>query len=161
MVGEPPGTLRAAWSLPLGAVTLTERFLAHDPPDAGELERLRSEIRRRLARVPARGTDELLGIGGTVSIVLRLTGRGGRARLREVEALAEHLSHRTAAERERLGVEPGRADIVAAGAWVLAEAMRRLGADRLRAAEGGLRHGILLELAAGRWPVPEPPAGAS
>jgi exopolyphosphatase/guanosine-5'-triphosphate,3'-diphosphate pyrophosphatase len=156
MVGEPPDRLRAAWSLPLGAVTLTERFLAHDPPDAEELGRLRAEVRRRLARVPARRAGEILGIGGTASTVLRLTGRGGRASRHEVEALAEHLSLRTAAERERMGVEPGRADIVAAGAWVLAEAMRRLGADHLRAAEGGLRHGILLELASGRWPAPSP-----
>jgi exopolyphosphatase/guanosine-5'-triphosphate,3'-diphosphate pyrophosphatase len=152
MLGEPPDRLRASWSLPLGAVTLTERFLAHDPPTAAELARLRAEARRRLARVPAgRAGGEVLGIGGTASVVLRLVGRGGRATRGQVEALAERLSRLTAAERERLGVEPGRADIVAAGAWVLAEAMGRLGAPTLRAAGGGLRHGMLLEMAAGRW----------
>lgn len=151
MLGEPPDRLRASWSLPLGAVTLTERFLAHDPPAAAELARLRAEARRRLARVPAGRAGEVLGIGGTASAVLRLVGRGGRATRGQVEALAERLSRLTAAARERLGVEPGRADIVAAGAWILAEAMGRLGAQALRAAGGGLRHGMLLEIAAGRW----------
>lgn len=153
MVGEPPNRLRASWSLPLGAVTLTERFLAHDPPTAQELERLRAQARRRLARVPVRRVGDLLGIGGTVSAVLRLVGRRGRAERGEVESLAERFSRLAAAARERLGVERGRADIVVAGAWILVEAMKRLGAGALRSADGGLRHGMLLELAAGRWRV--------
>lgn len=153
MVGEPPNRLRASWSLPLGAVTLTERFLAHDPPTAKELALLREQARRRLARVPIRRVEDVLGIGGTVSAVLGLVGREGRAARDEVESLAERFSRLAAAARERLGVEPGRADIVVAGVWILVEAMKHLGAGTLRSADGGLRHGMLLELAAGRWRV--------
>ena len=39
------------WSAPLGALALTERFIRHDPPTAGELSAVRDEIDRHLDKV--------------------------------------------------------------------------------------------------------------
>ena len=155
--------LDASWSLPVGAVTLTEAFLHTDPPAADEMLTLSAEIRRHLLPVAARaGRDgELVGIGGTVSSILALLrkelGEDPREIHRKtvpfdtVSALAIHLSLKTVAGRERMGLERGRADIIVAGAWILVAAMSHLEASALRATTHGLRHGLLIELASGRW----------
>jgi exopolyphosphatase/guanosine-5'-triphosphate,3'-diphosphate pyrophosphatase len=162
MVGNR-SALTASWSLPVGAVTLTERFLRADPPGAEEMQTLSAEIRRQLLPVVTRaGPDgELVGIGGTVSSILALLrkefGEDPRDLQKKtlpfdtVSSLAIHLSLKTTEERERMGLERGRADIIVAGAWILVAVMSHLGASTLRATLQGLRHGLLIELASGRW----------
>jgi exopolyphosphatase/guanosine-5'-triphosphate,3'-diphosphate pyrophosphatase len=153
--------LHASWSLGMGAVTLTEEFLKSDPPGAGEMVAMSAGIRTHLQNVIARvGRDgELVGIGGTVSAILALLRKneGGDPRefkqtsvsFETISALSIHLSLKTVAERERLGLEKGRADIIVAGAWILTAAMSHLEATSLKASAAGLRHGLLIEMASG------------
>lgn len=155
--------LHAAWSLPVGAVTLTEQFLREDPPAAEELMRLSAEVSRHLSKVVTRvgKGGELVGVGGTVAAALgllrRASGDDPRKAHRKtisyeaISALSIHLSLKTVAQREEMGLEHGRADIIVAGAWILSAAMSHLGAQTLRASAHGLRHGLLIELASGRW----------
>jgi exopolyphosphatase/guanosine-5'-triphosphate,3'-diphosphate pyrophosphatase len=158
MVGTPT-KLHASWSLAMGAVTMTEEFLRSDPPAADEMLTMSAAIRRHLQNVIARvGADgELVGIGGTVSAILTLLRKneGGDPRefhqasvsFETVSALSIHLSLKTVAERERMGLEAGRADIITAGAWILTAAMSHLEASSLRASAHGLRHGVLIDMA--------------
>jgi len=151
--------LHASWSLDMGAVVLTEEFLKSHPPDAGEMAALSSAIRRRLQTVIARvGKDgELVGIGGTVTAILAQLRKAEGSDPREfhqasvsyeaLSALSIGLSLKTVAERESLGIERGRADIIIAGAWILTAAMSHLEAPSLRASAHGLRHGLLIEMA--------------
>lgn len=153
------GRLHASWSLAMGAVTLTEEFLKADPPAAGEMLAMSEAIRIRLKDVVARaGEDgELVGIGGTIAAILGLLRKneGGdprefhqtRVPFEAVSAMSIHLSLKTVADREHLGLEKGRADIIVAGAWVLTAAMSHLGAAALGASAHGLRHGLLIEMA--------------
>lgn len=154
--------LHASWSVATGAVTLTERHLQSDPPTSAEMLALAADVNRALEPVVVRaGPDaELVGIGGTVAALLRAlrltTGddpkehHGRFVAFPEIEALSIRLSLMTTREREALGLEPGRADIVVAGAWLLTAAMSRIEARGLRASARGLRHGLLLELARAR-----------
>jgi exopolyphosphatase/guanosine-5'-triphosphate,3'-diphosphate pyrophosphatase len=158
MVGTS-AKLHASWSLPMGAVTLTEEFLKTDPPAADEMMAMSASIRRHLQQVVARvGKDgELVGIGGTVSAILtqlRKTDGGDPREFHQasvsfetISSLSIHLSLKTTAERERIGIEKGRADIITAGAWILTAAMSHLDAPELRASAHGLRHGLLIEMA--------------
>jgi exopolyphosphatase/guanosine-5'-triphosphate,3'-diphosphate pyrophosphatase len=151
--------LHASWSLGMGAVVLTEEFLKTDPPAAEEMQAMSAAIRRHLQNVIARvGKDgELVGIGGTVSAILTLLQKneGGDPRefhqtnvsFETLSALSIHLSLKTVAEREGMGIEKGRADIITAGAWILTAAMSHLEATSLRASAHGLRHGLLIEMA--------------
>ncbi len=155
--------LHASWSLAMGAVTLTEQYLQSDPPAAGEMMALSSAIRRHLVPVVARvgKSGELVGAGGTVAALLKVlrvvSGDDPREYHQKtvpfdtVSALGIHLSLKTVAERERMGIEKGRADIIVAGAWILTAAMSHLEASSLRASAHGLRHGLLIELASGQW----------
>lgn len=151
--------LHASWSLHMGAVVLTEEFLHGDPPGAEEMVAMSAAISRHLQNVVARvGKDgELVGIGGTVSALLTQLRKNDGADPREfhqasvsfetVSALSIHLSLKTLAERERMGIEKGRADIIVAGAWILTAAMSHLEARTLRASAHGLRHGLLIDMA--------------
>ncbi len=151
--------LHASWSAPAGAVTLTERHLRSDPPSSAEMQELAAGVERALEPVKVRAGDdcELVGIGGTVSSLLRAlrltSGEDAREHhgrfvpLAEIEALSIRLSLMTVKDREAMGLEPGRADIIVAGAWLLVAAMSRLEARGLRASARGLRHGLILDLA--------------
>ncbi len=155
--------LTASWSLQMGAVTMTEEFLHTDPPAADEMMTMSAAIRSHLVPVIARAgrEGELVGIGGTVSSLLALLRKEFAEDPREVHkktvpfdtvsALAIHLSLKTVPERERIGLGRGRADIIVAGAWILVAAMSHLEASSLRASAHGLRHGLLIDLASGRW----------
>ena len=158
MVGTP-AKLHASWSLPIGAVVLTEEFLKTDPPAAEEMSAMSAAIRRQLQAVVARvgKESELVGIGGTVSAILTQLRKNEGGDPREfhqtsvpfevLSALSIHLSLKTVAEREAMGIEKGRADIITAGAWILTAAMSHLEATSLRASAHGLRHGLLIEMA--------------
>jgi exopolyphosphatase / guanosine-5'-triphosphate,3'-diphosphate pyrophosphatase len=68
--GEP----MAVGSVPLGAVRMTERLLAHDPPTDAELAALRHAVRSAVARLlpPAQPGESLVGIGGSARALARL-----------------------------------------------------------------------------------------
>lgn len=162
MIGTRAG-LERAWSLAIGAVLLTEQYLRSDPPGEEEMHVMSASIERQVRTVDlVPGPQvELVGIGGTVSSLLGLIRKQAEAEPRAyarqlipfdaISSLAIHLSLRTTAEREGMGLERGRADIIVAGAWILTAVMSHLGANALRASTQGLRHGLLIELAAGRW----------
>lgn len=58
----------------------------------------------------------------------------------------ERLAAMTVAERAALpGMEPKRADVIVAGAVVVAEATRRLGFDRLTVSDRGVRWGLVYD----------------
>ncbi len=162
MVGTR-AALERWWSLPMGAVVLTEEFLASDPPADEEMRLMSAAIEKHFRAVDVRPDPEaeLVGVGGTVAALLGLASRKAKADPRvpsqarlpfdEISSMAIHLSNKTTAQREEMGLERGRADVIVAGAWILTGAMSRLGAPALRASLHGLRHGLLIELASGRW----------
>jgi len=155
--------VRAAVSTDLGSVGLSEAYLRSDPPATEELDRLRWAARVRLARLrdaelpPLPPEGLLVGTAGTVTTLAavdlglrtydaarvnghRLSGPRVASLLRLLAALP------VARRREVPGLEPGRADIIVGGAAICLEAMEALAFPELRAADGGLREGLVLHL---------------
>jgi len=165
LVAGAPGAAAvpaAVVSLDIGCVRLTERFLASDPPTAAELAVARAEVgslvdaaleARPALAVPRR----MVGVAGTIStlvaIHLGLDGheRGPLHHVRLDRDVVEALLASLAAEplerrRERVGLEPARADVIVGGAVVLAETMARLGHDELVSSESDILDGLVAEL---------------
>jgi exopolyphosphatase/guanosine-5'-triphosphate,3'-diphosphate pyrophosphatase len=156
--GEGP-LPRGRTSLQVGAVRLTERHVRSDPPSPAEVRRLRDAARDALA--PARGLaapggGRLVGVAGTVTTLSAVAQElpvydaervhGATLALAEVEALTARFAGLTVAERAALpGMEPKRADVILAGAIVVAEAMALLGFDRLTVSDRGVRWGLLYD----------------
>ncbi len=146
-VGEEP---KALWSVPLGAVRLTEIFGASGRLPASRLAALRSfaaeAFREAIPRPPAR-VRTALGSSGTIGAVVDFAAEGGRsATRREVSRAVDALARMSVSERRRR-FEPRRAEIVVAGAVALEAAMDHLGLAAIAAVDTGLRNGVLVELA--------------
>ncbi len=151
-------------SLPFGAVTLTERLLAHDPPTSDQLhesrEWVRSELMHGCASFPERSAV-LAGVGGTITVLAALDAgmntydpsqlEGAYMPRARVLALVDQLIHASQAERRAMPVMgEGRADIVGTGALVVEGLLERFQAPGLICSTQGLRYG-LARLAAEEW----------
>ena len=159
-------TCMAAWtSLPIGVVTLAERFGGrHVAPE--DFEAMVAETTARLlpfeaqhklaARLEGRRVH-MLGTSGTVTTVAGIhlgLPRYDRNRVdgcwldvRDVRAVTDNLIARSYEERV---AEPcigrDRADLVLAGCAILEAVLRLWPCERLRVADRGLREGILTML---------------
>jgi exopolyphosphatase/guanosine-5'-triphosphate,3'-diphosphate pyrophosphatase len=147
------------YSLELGAVVLTERFITTDPIRRGDYLRLRKEIRRTLKAafpVEERPVQCLLGSGGTMTSIaamvmaMRKEGYGsvhGYEVLRsEVVHLLAMLLRKDLRERRSIpGLNPDRADIIVAGVTVVDELMELFTANLLKINERGIREGLILK----------------
>lgn len=148
-------------SLQVGAVRLTERHVAADPIGPDTLATLRSAARAALQPLAAmgrglRGGGRLVGVAGTVTTLAaveqalpRYDGErvhGSSLARAQIEGLVERLAALPLAERARLpGMEPKRADVIVAGAVVVAEAMALTGFERLTVSDRGVRWGLIHE----------------
>ena len=131
----------------LGSARLTARFAVHDPPRPDEVLAMTEEARTALATVVAPAPEDLVGVGGTASNILRVIDARGEAdltRARLDEALAVLVSQPSDAVAERYGVKPLRARLLPAGAAILAAALDQFGLERLRISDAGIREGLAL-----------------
>ena len=160
--------LAGTWTLRLGSLRLSDRFLGTDPPAEREMKHLRAEVRARLeeAEVPRLAADEqLLGIGGTIRNLAKIEQRhahyplpllhGYSVSVERLGALASDIAGRKAARRPRIsGLNPDRADSIVGGALAVHTAAEWLGASELTISSRGLREGVALDVIGA--PVPPP-----
>lgn len=156
------GGLRAAVSLSLGVVSLTERFLDEGPVDRARFAEMSREIDQRLAagippEIASGRAPWLVGTAGTVTTLaaldLGLPGylpdrvQGHRLTRAAVEAQLARLGPLPVALRARTpSLEPGRADVLIAGIAICLAVMDRLGFAAVVVSDRGLREGILCEI---------------
>jgi len=160
--------LLRSWSLPLGALRLSDRFLRGDPPGRGELRGLRAHVHAALggAGIPRlRDGETLVGTGGTVRNLAKMDAQRvkhpvprlhayelGRRGLQEIAGIVTTC---TLKDRGRLpGLNPRRTDSIAGGSVIAECLMDEFGAGRMLVAGQGLREGLALEALG----LPIPPA---
>ncbi len=151
-----------AFSRPLGAVRLQDTFLLHDPPQPDELVRLEESIAEKLAVVHTRlkpgGFARAIGTSATASALVCAANRVPRARRDEADRLSasstqiRRLYRKLAAlpveaRRAVTGIGPRRAEIIVAGAAVLATVLDQFSIGRLAYCAAGVRDGVLVDLA--------------
>ena len=148
------------FSLPLGAVRMTERFLRQDPPARKGIKHLTRHVEDTLGGVVKRLQKEkftmAFGSGGTLTTLAetdaRLVGEskaGSLAVLRRsrLKTLVQLLTQQTLEERAALiSGDPRRADIIVAGGLVLHEIMNQTDLDYLFVSKRGLRDGVMVDL---------------
>lgn len=148
------------FSVPLGAVRLTEAFIGNDPPRNKEIRNLRAFVRDRLRPVARRIEQEkftmAFGSGGTITALAETDSRvagdskaGSLTILRRsrLKTLLETLISQTTSERASfISGDPRRADIIIAGGTVLYEVMSAVGLDYVFVSQRGLRDGLMIDL---------------
>ena len=150
----------ASCSLDLGSVRISERFLHGDPPSTEELEsayqtahRAFAAERQRLAPERAR---EWLGLAGTVTSLAALAAgvaryqpevtHGFTLERARIEAMFQRLARIRTSRREKLLLEPKRAETILGGVVVLRALLDALGARRIRASERDILDGLAASL---------------
>lgn len=147
-----------SFSLELGAVVMTDRFLASDPINEDELRKLQRHIRESLKRTftgKKISVDSFIGSGGTLTAIgcmamqMRkdnyVSIHGSEVLRAEVVHLLAMLIHRDLKERRTIpGLNQDRADIIVAGVVVIDELMRFFEANRVLVNERGIREGLLI-----------------
>lgn len=152
------GRFQRGLTLPLGAVRLTELYLGHDRVKPAEVTRLTDHLDTSFDLVDwmtVEQAGQFVGLGGTARALARIDREqrhyplglthGYELELGRLEKLIDRLQDLAVTERVKKipGLQADRADVILAGALVIARAMRRAGAQRLLVCGQGLREGLL------------------
>lgn len=160
------GTPLSLFSMRVGAVRLTERYLRSDPPKPKELATLKAEIYAAFQR-PARELklvkwQRASGTSGTIlALGAALTAQKSKSNelkqlpaqpaeadipLSQLAQLNTKLSGMTQTARRSLqGISSQRAEIIIAGGCILEAAMKALRINSLRTCDWGLREGVIID----------------
>ncbi|MFC9283525.1 exopolyphosphatase [Streptomyces collinus] len=159
--------VRAARSVDVGCVRMTERHLVHDgkvsdPPTEAQVAAIRADVEAALdlaeETVPLGEAHTLVGLAGSVTTVSAIAqdlpeydsarihhSRISHDRVREI---TEGLLRSTHAERAAIpSMHPGRVDVIGAGALVLLAIMERIGAREVVVSEHDILDGIAWSVA--------------
>ena len=148
-------------SLPLGVVSLFERFIKTDPPSRGDISSATREIDAQISALTSvmdsPAMPQFVGTGGTVTtlasmdlglkayapekIHMHTISRAGLSRLRD-KLLALPLERRAKIS----GLEPARADLIIPGVLLTIRLMDFLGFSELTVSDFGLLEGLIEEM---------------
>ena len=153
--GDGRGGVSFRHSFDVGSVRLTERHVRTDPMAPAERAAIEASLREQFSTLPPPPAGaELVGVAGTVTTLFAVRHaiapydaarvHGARLALAELDALVDRLCTTPLAARKALpGLQPKRADVIPAGALVLREAMRAVGARDCIVSDRGVRWGLL------------------
>lgn len=162
----PAGAPEKLFSMPLGALALTGKFISANPPTAGEIENLRAEIRRNLEK-PSETlrADAWRTATGTSGTILKFAGllnaENGEIRLSPLVELNEKLAKMTVKERAALpNISEKRAETIVAGGLVLESVMQALKIEKIHPCDYALREGVIIDYLKENLTANEAEAGA-
>jgi exopolyphosphatase/guanosine-5'-triphosphate,3'-diphosphate pyrophosphatase len=167
-------------SMKLGAIGLSEKYIAADPPKNKQLKALREEVHSALER-PARelkgqrwqhttgSSGTILAIGNALRLRTLSQGRqpegaqpaGDEIKLTKLVAFNSRMTEMNSSERRAMpGITNQRAEIIIAGGQILEGAMHALRIESLRTCSWALREGVVIDRlreieAESRPPVPD------
>jgi len=154
-------------SVPMGSVRLLETLRPLDPPSLADLAGCRSWLHSFFGRevTPAlepflrdggRASTQLVGTGGTATILARMAGRlrefdreqidGTRLTRQQILDWMVHLWSLSLASRKKIvGLPSKRADVILMGTAIYEAVMEQIDFAELSVSTRGLRFGALLE----------------
>jgi exopolyphosphatase / guanosine-5'-triphosphate,3'-diphosphate pyrophosphatase len=145
------------FSVPVGAVRFTERYGLADAVSRERLEEALAAIAAELEQLDGRSKpDALVAAGGAVTnlaaVKLELASydpdvvQATVLDRVEIDRQIELYRARSAEARRRIvGLQPGRAEVILAGACIVRTVLEKLGCESLTVSDRGLRHGLLVE----------------
>lgn len=150
-------------SVPLGAVLVTERYLAGDPPTTAEMRTMRDALDERLAAAWAQApqaSPHLVGVGGTITTYACVAQGLERYETERVHgyvldaaaiaAVTQRLAALPLAQRSQVpGLHPQRAPVILGGGGLLEAALRAVGEERIVVSEANLLHAWVVREAHG------------
>jgi exopolyphosphatase/guanosine-5'-triphosphate,3'-diphosphate pyrophosphatase len=132
-------------SIDVGSGFLADHYLRSDPPSAGELQAVSRHAAGAMEGLGLPEPDCAVAVGGSAASVRRLVGA-----VLEPETLQRALRVLSGAPMadvaQRFAIDPERVRLLPAGILILDAASQKLGKP-LQIGKGGLREGVLLDMA--------------
>lgn len=162
MVVGRGGDILEEFSLDVGCVRMSERFLKHDPPLQRELddmeEFVRSLISHQAGRISRWSPRLMVGLAGTVTTLSGLDQGLQRydgdaihhswLTMQGVQELYVRLYSLSLAQRKSfMRLEPGRADVIVGGTGVLLVLLQELDWERFLVSEKDILDGLAISAA--------------
>lgn len=139
------------FSMPLGALALTGKFISANPPAEKEIENLRAEIRLKLEK-PAENlrADAWQTATGTSGTILKFAGllnaENGEIHFSKLTELNTKLAKMTIKERAALpNISEKRAETLVAGGLILEGVMQALKIEKIHPCNYALREGAIID----------------
>lgn len=132
-------------SFRIGSGFLADSYIESDPPAIQELDAIRAHVAGTFEGLDVPPAEKALAVGGTATSLRRLVGASLEHETleRSLRVLATDTVQEVA---ERFELDPTRVRLLPAGMIILEEISDLLG-QPLQIAGGGLREGVVLELA--------------
>jgi exopolyphosphatase/guanosine-5'-triphosphate,3'-diphosphate pyrophosphatase len=152
-----PGRVEERFSLDVGAAPLTDEFDLAGPVSEEQLDAALRSIAGQLSQLDERQNPaKLVGLGGALTNLASVQHgletydsdviQGTVLDRAEVDRqIALYRTRTPEQRREIVGLQPGRAEVILAGACVVRTVLDKLGCDELTVSDRGLRHGLIVE----------------
>lgn len=163
--GEPVHSI----SIPIGAVTLTEKFNLQNNVTEEALQDCTKYVRKKIDAVPwIQDLDlPIVGIGGTARNFAKMDQRATNYEMSKIhnyilhaenfDALYMEITTRTSANRKKIpGLSSERADLIVAGAVVIKTILDMVGSTEMVVSGCGLREGLFFEYYANLYHLDKP-----
>ncbi|MEA2590369.1 MAG: exopolyphosphatase / guanosine-5-triphosphate,3-diphosphate pyrophosphatase [Actinomycetota bacterium] len=161
LIGLKGETLTAR-SMKLGSNRLTQRFFGANKLQPGDVDSCRREVRAMLSsfsrEARRHGYDVAVGSSGTIGAVCAMavarreeapprTWNNFQLSRQDLAAVVKSLvkAPSVAARAKLPGLDPGRADIILAGALILEQVFEEFGIEEMTFSDYALREGVLLD----------------
>jgi exopolyphosphatase / guanosine-5'-triphosphate,3'-diphosphate pyrophosphatase len=152
-----PGRVEERFSLDVGAAQITESFGLAGPVSDEELKAAFDTVGEQLSRLAGHSPpDRLVGIGGALTNLASVQHGleiydsdvvHGTVLERDevVRQIALYRARTTDQRRGIVGLQPGRAEVILAGACIVCAVLDKLRCKELTVSDRGLRHGLISE----------------
>ena len=148
--------IKYAFSLNIGSVRLTERFVRNDPITETEYKSIRRAVKEQLSSLKGFDAGQLMGIAGTITTLAAMHLQmdiydsskidNSLLRISQAEKIVSDLKKKTLSQRRKFtGLKPERADVILAGALILLEVMQHFEFHETLVSDRGVRFGLILQ----------------
>ncbi len=148
--------IKHAFSLNIGSVRLTERFIRNDPITDTEYKSIRRAVKEQLSSLKSLDAGQLMGIAGTITTLAAMHLQmntydsakvdNSLLTISQAEKIVSDLKKETLSQRRKfLGLKPERADVILAGALILLEVMQHFKFNATLVSDRGVRFGLILQ----------------
>ena len=157
IVGDREG-IKFAKSENVGALRMTEKFLAKDPIDTNEFSSMSKfiygEIKDTIDYIKSKQIKKLVGIGGTITSLSAMNQElevysmekihNSEVSIKNIKDILQNLKQMTLNDKKTLkGLQPKRADIITAGVEILNIIMENLEIEKIIVSEYDNLEGLM------------------
>lgn len=148
------GRLKHGLSIPIGAISISDLYLASDPIKSEQLKAAKRAINDRLDHLNWIGADAtFVGLGGTLRAVTSILNRENKKKktlhnsvitVDQIDGLFNQLIHSSMEKRSHIKeLSDGRYEVILGGILIISEIIKKTPSTEIRFSNFGVREGYV------------------